>query len=647
MPDVFRVYVGAILFSRACSNRFQMLEPDIGNFSVSLPPTPVGPLPTAVPTADVRIALATVVMLGIICLSIAFCSAHESKTHQEDATSQPAGATALQYPESSLVQASSLPQVLVPSLKGVLPRPPSSDPSSDPTAQTIESRAAENEPVKRPGFVLVSCCVGARFLYQASFTVLIPQSYALTREILLDQGSTSNAWAHALSGSLIAIQQLSYVIVICLARYGLDFFSDFSLILGFLLASMAGSLLLCWGLLAPISAWTCAAVLLSGRVVQGLGAGVEYTTKQILTRHCSADIISSYFAYLSGGSSFGGGFGTILVFAATVVPGFAGLPLKHQTAMPMVFLVSCQLVQVLVITLLFPRSGPDKPASLSKKCSIHVTVPMTYTARKAVIFTTVFFEFSRHMLRSAWEATSVLVMVDVFGVQLQDTSLFVAAVLCFSYPAMATFAVSKGLLSDTTWLHGTCVVAAYASIMMIDIDEDSHLTRHTQMYFYMCGSLLLYCMLSINGCASDALGVIYADNDDPLLNSSNVVFWQGMAKGCLGRLAGPVVGSMTVLRSQWTFPMLMLSVLSLMEVMTLLFIPSTTRPVPSRRSFRGAASGALSDRCDADGDHMVARQQERLNVATMACAVVDEPGSSEKEGLRTSCEWSKVEGKAK
>eukprot|EP00927_Polykrikos_kofoidii_P064014 TRINITY_DN5899_c0_g1_i1.p1 TRINITY_DN5899_c0_g1~~TRINITY_DN5899_c0_g1_i1.p1 ORF type:complete len:603 (-),score=51.40 TRINITY_DN5899_c0_g1_i1:91-1899(-) len=475
---------------------------------------------------------------------------------------------------------------------GALPQPPPSPSAPTTNEQSLAeitkaaeiSEAAESKEAMTESRSVVSShspscavligCVGARFLYQASYTIAILHSYNVTWQLMMEQGFTSTALIHGVSGLLLAIQHVSYVIITCLTRYRWSHYSDFALIGGFLVCSLFGTLLLCLGLCIPMDSLLCLSILFIARVVQGFGAGVEYTTYQTLTKHCSATTVSVYYAYLSGGASCGGGFGLFLVFAVDASPCFSELPVKQKFLAPFTLLLCFQLIQLALHTFFFPRKN-DEMSSVGRKLE-PATIPMAYRDRRAVIFTTIFFDFVRHMLRSGWEAVSVLVMIHHFGVSVRNTAMFLAFVLCFAYPALTLYAKTKWLMTEENWMHATAGVAACAIYVAVIDDDDPQHMQVFQLYFYMLGSLVFYCMILIHGSASDALGVIFADNKDPILNVPSVVFWQGMSKGFLGRLVGPVVGRIAHSDSQVSFQLLVIVVVGVIEAMTVCFVPQAS-----------------------------------------------------------------------
>eukprot|EP00927_Polykrikos_kofoidii_P040695 TRINITY_DN34740_c0_g1_i2.p1 TRINITY_DN34740_c0_g1~~TRINITY_DN34740_c0_g1_i2.p1 ORF type:complete len:439 (+),score=37.82 TRINITY_DN34740_c0_g1_i2:461-1777(+) len=311
---------------------------------------------------------------------------------------------------------------------------------------------------------------------------------------------------------------------------------------------------------------------------------LEYTTRQWLSKQCSATTISIYHSHLSGSATCGGGFGILLVFVATISYGFSEFSLEHQVLAPVTLLLCCQLPQLVLHVLLCPRKLDDMTSC--GRSSVHITIPMTCSDRRNMMLTTAFFDFSGEMIRSAWAAVGVMVMVNTFGVQLREASFFIAAVFFVAYPALSLFAKAKWLLAEETWLHVALGATASAIYLMIGDEENPNETHIARLVLYMFGSLVFYCVTLIHGSASDSLVITWADSRDPCWNLRNVSFWKGMSAGFLGRVIGPVAGRIAIADSEASFSVLTVMVIGLTEVMTLLFVS----PGSCRRGQHAGAS---------------------------------------------------------
>merc|ERR1719313_502319 len=83
---------------------------------------------------------------------------------------------------------------------------------------------------------------------------------------------------------------------------------------------------------------------------------------------------------------------------------------------------------------------------------------------------------------------------------------------------------------------------------------------------------MIYGALAIHATVSDVLGVRYADPNDPVFNTENIIFAQVITKGFLGRLVGPIAGRLSVVGQFAGFSILVLVLLGVSELLTVLIL---------------------------------------------------------------------------
>merc|ERR1719313_1696345 len=83
---------------------------------------------------------------------------------------------------------------------------------------------------------------------------------------------------------------------------------------------------------------------------------------------------------------------------------------------------------------------------------------------------------------------------------------------------------------------------------------------------------MIYGALAIHATVSDVLGVRYADPSDRIFNTENIIFFQVITKGFLGRLVGPIAGRLSVVGQFAGFSILVLVLVGVSELLTVLIL---------------------------------------------------------------------------
>eukprot|EP00746_Dinoflagellata_sp_MGD_P068041 gnl/MRDRNA2_/MRDRNA2_28068_c0_seq1.p1 gnl/MRDRNA2_/MRDRNA2_28068_c0~~gnl/MRDRNA2_/MRDRNA2_28068_c0_seq1.p1 ORF type:complete len:779 (+),score=127.24 gnl/MRDRNA2_/MRDRNA2_28068_c0_seq1:112-2448(+) len=425
-----------------------------------------------------------------------------------------------------------------------------------------------------PPFTVTVVCLGVQFFYLCSYSVVIPQSSKLVKSILHD--GASEVQQKLYSGTLIGLQNVAFGAAVYLARY--KFVGKERLVITIsIIASVLGSFVFYMGA-AQWFAGSSLSVLLVARVIQGLGAGVDFTAKHVITVMSSHDMLSVYNSYWSMACSVGTGTGPLLVFLTSHIRGTSNISSDNEigvrSADPLFVLCCLEATLLIIHFTTFPQSVARKRDSEGAKKEV---IKLDRRDRAQKIWTSVFLGFVRHLVRTAWEAVASLALEDHFKLEHHHTSLLLAGFYFTSIPAQTCYKNQRHRLSDSNWMHAMCFLTI-GGVLLLWMSLASHLGDMVGLIVFVIASLLVYDGMAIHATVSDVVGVKFADPDDPTYNSANVIFWQIMAKGCVGRSLGPVVGRLSVV-GQWTgFALLSLFLLVVSELLTIFVIERQNSP---------------------------------------------------------------------
>jgi broad specificity phosphatase PhoE/MFS family permease len=426
-------------------------------------------------------------------------------------------------------------------------------------------------------------CLGVQFLYLCSYSVVLPISSRLTKHIWQEGDEAADGLTiKFFSGVLIGVQHVAFGVAIYLARYKF-LHKERCIITVSMIISMVGSIMFAVGATLDADKEFAFAIILVARMVQGAGAGVDYTAKFVITTLSSNDMLTVYNSYWSIACAVGTGFGPILVFLTSVLPGADGRDVGMQSALPMLLLCGLELALFVLHVMKFPEAVTNAKKTAANTREV---IPMSRADRTWKVATTVFLGFVRHLVRSAWEAIVSLALEEAFELHLSSSSLLLSMFYFTSVPAQTTFSRHRKKLSDNNWMHLMCWVAAAGVVLLwlgIWLWINGLLPKMVGLCIFLFGSLLIYDGLSVHATVSDVAGVKFADASDSLLNPANVILAQILAKGFIGRSVGPVVGRLSVHGGWHGFALLTLGLLLISELLTTFILEKEAAPPASAR----------------------------------------------------------------
>jgi len=435
---------------------------------------------------------------------------------------------------------------------------------------------------QKPPFMVAFVCLGVQFLYLCSYSVVLPISSRLTKHIFHEDdeasAEASGLMVKFLSGLLIGVQHVAFGVAIYLARYKF-LHRERCIITVSMMVSIVGSIMFAVGATLDADKEFAFAVILVARMVQGAGAGVDYTAKFVITTLSSNDMLTVYNSYWSIACAVGTGFGPILVATTAFLPGADSWDVGRQSAIPMLLLCLLEFALFVLHVMQFPEAVTSAKKTAA---SAREVVPMSRADRTWKVATTVFLGFVRHLVRSAWEAIVSLALEDAFELHLSSSALLLSMFYFTSVPAQTSFSRNRNRLSDNQWMHVMCWVAA-VGVVLLWLGVVAPLPKIVGLCVFLVGSLLIYDGLSVHATVSDVAGVKFADASDSLLNPANVILAQILAKGFVGRSLGPVVGRLSV-HGQWHgFALLALGLLLISELLTTFVLEKEGAPAPARQ----------------------------------------------------------------
>merc|ERR1719210_398001 len=153
--------------------------------------------------------------------------------------------------------------------------------------------------------------------------------------------SDSRCWGcNLISGTMIGTQSVAFGVATCIARrYAIGREHKAIYLCGAI--SIIGFVIFLAGALSPVPPRVAIALLLLGRLIQGLGAGVDFTTKHVLTQSCDADNLTIYNSYWSMAGAWGTGTGPMLVWLSSFL-GQASSDIGMSVFWPILMLVGFQ-----------------------------------------------------------------------------------------------------------------------------------------------------------------------------------------------------------------------------------------------------------------------------------------------------------------
>lgn len=450
-------------------------------------------------------------------------------------------------------------------------------------ASTFASSNGDEEGSQKPPFMVAVVCLGVQFLYLCSYSVVLPISSRLTKHIWQEGDEEADGlMIKFCSGVLIGVQHVAFGVAIYLARYKF-LHKERCIITVSMIVSMVGSILFAVGATLDADKEFAFAIILVARMVQGAGAGVDYTAKFVITTLSSNDMLTVYNSYWSIACAVGTGFGPVLVFLTSILPGADGRDVGMQSALPMLLLCGLELALFVLHVMKFPEAVTNAKKTAANTREV---IPMSRADRTWKIATTVFLGFVRHLVRSAWEAVVSLALEDAFKLHLSSSSLLLSMFYFTSVPAQTTFSRYRKTLSDNNWMHLMCWVAAAGVVLLwlgVWLWLKDLVPKMLGLCIFLFGSLLIYDGLSVHATVSDVAGVKFADASDSLLNPANVILAQILAKGFVGRSVGPVVGRLSVHGGWHGFALLTLGLLLISELLTTLVLEKEGAPPASVR----------------------------------------------------------------
>lgn len=429
-----------------------------------------------------------------------------------------------------------------------------------------------------PPLGVLTVCLGVQILYLCSFSIAIPQSNALMKLTFSDSGhGTSDFTVKFWGGAFIGIQNIAFGFAVYFAK---TLFADRHrlAITWSMVVSILGCIFFTTGTIFPISnaSWRIF-ILMSARVVQGVGAGLDFTAKNVITALSSPDVLPTYYSYWSIACAAGSGTGPLLVYGSSFLPGVSQLSLFGQCAVPMIGLCVLQGVLFAIHLKVFPA----EIQTASEKTTSNVTIPMPREQRRNKILVSVFLGFVRCLIRASWEAVCSIALETAFGYDVYTSSLIFSSFYFTVIPTQTLFKTYRKRFTDSKWMHAMIYAAATGVVLLWFGLVFTILGHRLRLVLFVLGSLLLFDGLSISATVSDCAGVKFADDSDPQLNKTNVVFWQIIAKGFIGKALGPVVGRLSVV-GQWNgFGILTLSMLLLSEFLSRKVLEQPEGPVAS------------------------------------------------------------------
>lgn len=365
------------------------------------------------------------------------------------------------------------------------------------------------------------------------------------------------------SGVLIGVQHVAFFIAIYFARFKY-LHHERSIITGSLLVSMAGCAMFAVGATLKAGKEVAFSIILIARLVQGGGAGVEYTAKYVITAMSSTDMLSVYNAYWNMAAAVGSSAGPTLVAAASVLPGADGWSVGLQSAAPVLLLCVLEFALLVLHVATFPEAvtSATQAADAEKEVILISTVDRAWK-----IGASLFHGLVRRLVDSMWEAVVTLALEDRFGFHLSSSSLLLSLFYLSSVPAQLTFTRHRRSLTDNGWTRATCWLTA-VGVALLWLGVAFPLPLVLGLSLFVIGSLLIYSGMAVLATVSDVVGVKFADPADELLNTENVILAQTLTKSFVGRSLGPVVGRLSV-HGQWHgFAVMALLLLLASELLT-------------------------------------------------------------------------------
>mmetsp|Transcript_49686 Transcript_49686/g.158942 ORF Transcript_49686/g.158942 Transcript_49686/m.158942 type:complete len:680 (-) Transcript_49686:250-2289(-) len=240
-------------------------------------------------------------------------------------------------------------------------------------------------------------------------------------------------------------------------------------------------------------------------------------------------------------------------------------------ALPLLLLLFWQAALLSLHLVYFPLQLDGAAGKGGSKA--HEVMPLVREDRLAKVFTAIFLGFIRHLVRTAWEAVSVLALQQEHRCSMQQATCVIALFYFLSYPVQMLYSRNRERLSEEGWMRLMVILAGAGAILLMLDSANSN-----GIFIFVIGSMLMYCALAVHATVSDSVGVRFADDSDALLNVENVIFMQVIAKGLIGRLMGPLAGRLSVVGGHFEgFAMLSLSLLVVSEVLTVFVIAGGKR----------------------------------------------------------------------
>jgi len=519
-------------------------------------------------------------------------------------------------------------------------------------ASTQASPSGAEAVGQKPPFMVALVCLGVQFMYLCSYSVVLPISSRLTKHILHDDEAdgpdASGLKLKFFSGLLIGVQHVAFGVAIYLARYKFLHRERFIITVSMII-SMVGCIMFAVGATLDADNEFAFAIIVIARLVQGAGAGVDYTAKFVITTLSSNDMLTVYNSYWSIACSVGTGFGPILVAVTSLLPGADGWDVGMQSALPMLFLCGLELALFVVHVMKFPEDVTS--AKTATAASAREVIPMSRADRTWKVGATVFLGFVRHLVRSAWEAIVSLALEEAFQLHLSSSSLLLSMFYFTSVPAQTSFKRRRNMFSDNMWMHIMTWVAA-VGVVLLWLGVVAPFPRYVGLCVFLFGSLLIYDGLSVHATVSDVAGVKFADASDSLLNPANVILAQILAKGFVGRSLGPVVGRLSVVGQWHGFALLALGLLLVSELLTTFVLEKESNPASEARGVEmapmsqrhGQALLAEAEPCSpsspaglpAEAVEVRRRSVELVRRSQLSITAVETLSTSSWESFRTS-----------